>query len=72
MDAKNSSIYANVPIFSNISKGPQYLAGNFQQQPNLIKLIFAFTFRKNMFSHFKISKKHVLVYINFLSILGNI
>jgi len=41
MDAGNASIYAIGPIFSNISKGPHYLASNSGQHPNLIKLIFA-------------------------------
>ena len=45
MHAGNASMYATSPIFSNISKGPQYLAANFGQLPNLSKLLFAFTFK---------------------------
>jgi hypothetical protein len=46
MDAENDSMYATGPIFSNISKGPEYIIANFEQQPNLIELLFSFTFRK--------------------------
>ena len=46
MDAINYIMYAIGPyIFSNISKGPQYFAANFGKLPNLIKLLFAFTFK---------------------------
>ena len=45
MDVDNANMYANDPIFSNISKGPQYLTANFGQLPNLSELLFAFTFK---------------------------
>jgi hypothetical protein len=48
-DAGNANMYSIGSIFSNISKGPQYLAANFGQLPNLIKILFGFTF-KNTFS----------------------
>ena len=45
MDVGNVSMYAIDPIFSNISKGPQYLAANFRQLPNLSELLFSFTLK---------------------------
>jgi hypothetical protein len=50
-------MYATSPIFSNISKGPQYHLVNFGKQPILIELISAFTLRKYMFFHFKIWRR---------------
>ena len=45
MDEGNASMYAVGPIFSNISKGPQYIVANFEKLPNLSELLFTFTFK---------------------------
>ena len=45
MDASKANMYATSPIFSNISKGPQYIAANFGKLPNLIELLFAFNLK---------------------------
>jgi hypothetical protein len=45
MDASNASMYSTFPIFSKISKGPQYLAANFGKLPNFNELLLDLNFK---------------------------
>jgi hypothetical protein len=56
MDVGNASMYAIGPIFSNISKGPQYLASKFGKQPNISELLFAFTLKNTCSPNLKYLK----------------
>jgi hypothetical protein len=53
MDAGKDKMYANRPIFYNISKVPQYLTTNFRKIPNLSELLLAFTFKKTCYPTLK-------------------
>jgi len=53
MDEDNARMYANVPIFSNISKEPKYLVASFKKQPSIIELLFVLNLRNTCYPNSK-------------------